>query len=114
MSADPARRDAMSQASRAVLDSLQKAGLKAERSRLGTTAGYAESPPVPGKPVVLVYRHTMSTPDPLDLWITPPFEPTEREGNLFARGSTDDKGQMLTHVNSVAAWAAAGQPLPLK
>lgn len=116
VSADPARRDAMSQASRAVLDSLQKAGLKAELIETqGPPLVYAESPPVPGKPVVLVYGHyDVQPPDPLDLWITPPFEPTEREGNLFARGSTDDKGQMLTHVNSVAAWAAAGQPLPLQ
>ena len=73
-------------------------GLTAE---LIPTAGhplvYAESPAVPGAPTVLVYGHyDVQPPDPLDLWTTPPFEPTRRDGNLFARGATDDKGQMLT------------------
>jgi succinyl-diaminopimelate desuccinylase len=99
-----------------VLQSLTGAGLKGELIPTdGPPLVYAESPAVPGKPVVLVYGHyDVQPPDPLDLWITPPFEPTERDGNLYARGSTDDKGQMLTHVNSVAAWAAAGQALPLQ
>ncbi|MEM1304943.1 MAG: M20/M25/M40 family metallo-hydrolase, partial [Planctomycetota bacterium] len=65
---------------------------------------YAESPPVPGAPVALVYGHyDVQPPDPLDEWISPPFEPTVRDGNVYARGATDDKGQMLTHVESVAA-----------
>ena len=60
---------------------------------------YAETPPVPGKPTVLVYGHYDVQPvEPLDEWISPPFEPTKRNGNLYARGATDDKGQMLTHV----------------
>jgi len=76
---------------------------------------YAESPPVPGKPAALVYGHyDVQPPDPLDQWITPPFEPTERDGNIVARGATDDKGQMLTHVKSVEAWLKSGQPLPLQ
>ena len=76
---------------------------------------YAESPPVPGKPVVLVYGHyDVQPPDPLDEWITPPFEPTVRDGNIYARGATDDKGQMLTHVKSVEAWLKSGGKLPLQ
>jgi acetylornithine deacetylase/succinyl-diaminopimelate desuccinylase-like protein len=116
VSADPAFRDSVGQAAQAVLQSLTGAGLKGELIPTdGPPLVYAESPAVPGKPVVLVYGHyDVQPPDPLDLWITPPFEPTERDGNLYARGSTDDKGQMLTHVNSVAAWAAAGQALPLQ
>jgi succinyl-diaminopimelate desuccinylase len=76
---------------------------------------YAESPPVPGKPVVLVYGHyDVQPPEPLDEWISPPFEPTARNGNLYARGATDDKGQMLTHVKSTEAWIKAVGKLPLQ
>ena len=76
---------------------------------------YAESPPVPGKPIALVYGHyDVQPPDPLDEWISPPFEPTVRNGNIYARGATDDKGQMLTHVKSVEAWIKSGSKLPLQ
>jgi acetylornithine deacetylase/succinyl-diaminopimelate desuccinylase-like protein len=76
---------------------------------------YAESPPVPGKPVALVYGHyDVQPPEPLDEWISPPFEPTVRDGNIYARGATDDKGQMLTHVKSVEAWMKSVGKLPLQ
>ena len=76
---------------------------------------FAESPPVPGRPVVLVYGHyDVQPPDPLDEWISPPFEPTRRDGNLYARGATDDKGQMLTHVKSVQAWMETAGQLPVQ
>jgi acetylornithine deacetylase/succinyl-diaminopimelate desuccinylase-like protein len=116
VSADSAYKDSIKQAASAVLDKLTAAGLKTELIRTeGPPLVYAESPPVPGKPVVLVYGHyDVQPPDPVDLWVSPPFEPTEREGNLYARGSTDDKGQLLTHVHSVAAWHATGQSLPLQ
>ena len=66
---------------------------------------FAESPPVPGKPVVLVYGHyDVQPPDPLDEWITPPFQPTVRNGNVYARGATDDKGQLYTHIKAVEGW----------
>ncbi len=116
VSADPSQHGSIAQAAEVVLETLQKAGLDAELIKTdGPPLVYAESPPVAGKPTVLVYGHyDVQPPEPLDLWITPPFEPTERNGNLYARGATDDKGQMLTHVNSVAAWAATGHPLPLQ
>src|SRR5690606_38244099 len=75
---------------------------------------FAQSPPVPNAPTVLVYGHyDVQPPDPLDEWISPPFEPTRRDGNLYARGATDDKGQMLTHVKSAEAWMAVEGRLPL-
>lgn len=75
----------------------------------------AQTPPVPGAPVVLVYGHYDVQPvEPLEDWISGPFEPTERDGNLYARGATDDKGQVLTHVQSVCQWLASGQTLPLQ
>lgn len=76
---------------------------------------YAESPAVPGAPVVLVYGHfDVQPPDPLPEWISPPFEPTVRDGNLYARGATDDKGQMLTHVKSAQAWVETVGRLPVQ
>lgn len=116
VSADPAFKDSVKGAAKAVMDTLAAAGLKTEWIETnGPPLVYAETAPVPGKPVALVYGHyDVQPPDPLELWTTPPFEPTERNGNLYARGATDDKGQMLTHVHSVAAWVATGQPLPLQ
>src|SRR6185437_9501275 len=56
----------------------------------------------PGKPTVLCYGHyDVQPPDPLDEWLTPPFEPTERNGNLYARGAVDDKGQMYMHLKAL-------------
>ncbi|MBA4018172.1 MAG: dipeptidase [Pirellula sp.] len=75
---------------------------------------YAEHCQAPGAPTVLVYGHyDVQPPDPLDLWETPPFEPTRRNGNLYARGATDDKGQMFTHVKSAEAWLKTVGKLPV-
>ena len=75
---------------------------------------YAESPAVPGAPTALVYGHyDVQPPDPLEKWTTPPFEPTRRDGNLYARGATDDKGQVLTHLKSAEAWITVEGRLPL-
>ena len=83
--------------------------------RRGIRLVYAESPPVPGAPVALVYGHyDVQPPEPLEEWISPPFEPTVRDGNIYARGATDDKGQMLTHVKSVEAWMKADGKLPIQ
>ena len=69
----------------------------------------------PGKPTVLCYGHyDVQPPDPLDEWLTPPFEPAERDGNLYARGAVDDKGQMYMHVKALQAlFAANAGKLPL-
>ncbi|MCA9137099.1 MAG: M20/M25/M40 family metallo-hydrolase, partial [Planctomycetales bacterium] len=76
---------------------------------------FAETPPVDGAPVVLVYGHYDVQPaEPLQDWISGPFEPTVRDGDLFARGATDDKGQVLTHIQSVCQWLSAGNTLPLQ
>jgi len=76
---------------------------------------YAESPPVEGQPTMLVYGHyDVQPPEPLDEWISPPFEPTERDGNLYARGATDDKGQMFTHIKAAEAWMKTAGRLPVQ
>jgi len=75
---------------------------------------YAESPQVPGAPTALVYGHYDVQPVvPLEKWDSPPFEPAVRNGNLYARGATDDKGQLLTHVKAVEAWLETEGNLPL-
>jgi acetylornithine deacetylase/succinyl-diaminopimelate desuccinylase-like protein len=99
-----------------VLKQFQGLGLKAELLETpGHPVVYAESPEVPGTPTVLVYGHyDVQPPDPLGEWISPPFEPTRRNGNLYARGATDDKGQMLTHVKSAEAWLKGEGKLPVQ
>src|SRR5438309_2454202 len=63
---------------------------------------YADWLHAPGKPTVLCYGHyDVQPPDPLNEWISPPFEPTERNGNIYARGAVDDKGQMWMHVKAL-------------
>jgi len=75
---------------------------------------YAAAPHVAGAPTALVYGHyDVQPPDPVDLWTSPPFEPTVRDGNVYARGATDDKGQMLTHVKSAQAWIETRGSLPI-
>ena len=104
------------QAGEWVASKLANTGLQAQLiETCGNPVVYAESPPVPGAPTVLVYGHyDVQPPDPLDEWISPPFEPTVRDGNLYARGATDDKGQMLTHVKSVEAWMQSVGRLPVQ
>ncbi|MBN9664079.1 MAG: dipeptidase [Acidobacteria bacterium] len=99
-----------------VADSLKTAGLEnieiipTERHPLV----YADWLHAPGKPTVLCYGHyDVQPPDPLELWHTPPFEPTVRDGNLYARGSADDKGQMYMHVKAVEALFAVYGKLPV-
>jgi acetylornithine deacetylase/succinyl-diaminopimelate desuccinylase-like protein len=62
----------------------------------------------------LVYGHyDVQPPEPLEPWLSPPFEPTVRNGNIYARGATDDKGQMLTHLKAVEAWLKSAGSLPV-
>ena len=75
---------------------------------------YADWLHAPGKPTVLCYGHYDVQPaDPLELWVTPPFEPTERNGNLYARGAVDDKGQMYMHIKAIEALRAVNGTLPV-
>ncbi len=63
---------------------------------------YAESLEAPGKPTVLFYGHYDVQPaEPLELWTTPAFEPDSRNGNLYGRGTADDKGQVHIHLKAL-------------
>lgn len=77
---------------------------------------YGEWLGAPGKPTVLIYGHYDVQPvDPLDLWETEPFEPTLRGENLYARGASDMKGQVMACLNAVEAIARTGElPVNLK
>lgn len=64
-------------------------------------------------PTVLIYGHyDVQPPEPLDEWLSPPFEPTERDGNVYARGSADDKGQLYMHVKALEAHLQTTGKLP--
>lgn len=68
----------------------------------------------PDKPTVLVYGHyDVQPPEPLELWETPPFEPTVRGEDVYARGASDDKGQAYTHVKAIEAWLKTEGKLPV-
>ena len=98
-----------------VKDQLSSAGVKSELVETkGHPIVYGEWLNAPGAPTVLVYGHyDVQPPDPLNEWKTPPFEPEVRDGKIYARGATDDKGQMFTHIKSVEAWLKSEKKLPV-
>src|SRR5687767_7644869 len=95
--------------------SLDKIGVPA---KIYPTAGHpvvvGEWRNAPGAPTVLIYGHYDVQPaEPLDLWKSPPFEPTVRDGKIYARGSVDDKGQLFLHVKALEAHLATRGKLPV-
>ncbi|MFD1955542.1 dipeptidase [Paenibacillus thailandensis] len=97
-------------------EKLKAAGL--EHVELHETEGHpivtADYLHAPGKPTVLVYGHYDVQPvDPLNLWTTPPFEPDIRDGKLYARGATDDKGQLFLHIKAIEAIIKQEGSLPV-
>jgi acetylornithine deacetylase/succinyl-diaminopimelate desuccinylase-like protein len=75
---------------------------------------YAESVQVPGRHTILFYGHyDVQPPEPIELWTSPPFEPTVRDGNLYARGSADDKGQVHIHLKALEALQKVDGGLPV-
>ncbi|HKA02007.1 MAG TPA: dipeptidase [Candidatus Solibacter sp.] len=99
-----------------VADALGRAGM--ENVEIIPTAKhplvYADWLHASGKPTVLCYGHYDVQPaDPLELWESPPFEPTERNGNLYARGAVDDKGQMYMHIKAIESLRAVDGKLPV-
>lgn len=68
-----------------------------------------------GDKTLLIYNHYDVQPaEPFDLWESPPFEPTVRDGYLFARGASDDKGELVTRIHAIEAWQATQGKLPFK
>jgi len=103
----------------------QAAAWLAERlTSLGAEATVVSAPPRPvvtasfgaqgDRPTLLIYGHyDVQPPEPLEQWTSPPFEPVVRDGCLYARGASDDKGQLFAHLMAVEAWQRAGGGLPV-
>ncbi len=113
----PGNRGDVRHAAEVLAQELKRIGL--ENVELIETGGhplvYADWLHAARKPTCLCYGHyDVQPPDPLDEWLSPPFEPTERDGNLYARGAVDDKGQMYMHIKALESLlhAHAGK-LPL-
>jgi acetylornithine deacetylase/succinyl-diaminopimelate desuccinylase-like protein len=105
----PEHKDDVTRAAQFVAESLKRAGL--ENVEVILTGKhplvYADWLHASGKPTVLCYGHyDVQPPDPLELWKSPPFEPSIRDGNIYARGACDDKGQMYMHIKAVEALRA--------
>ncbi len=103
-------------AAQTLADELKRIGM--DNVHLIETEGhplvYADWLHAEGKPTVLVYGHyDVQPPDPLDEWLSPPFEPTVRNGNIYARGAVDDKGQVVAQVKALESLMAANGKLPL-
>lgn len=118
VSTDPAYQSHVAEAARWVADHIQASGLAAEVCK---TAGHPvvlarttdDDVEDPAAPRVLFYGHyDVQPPDPLEKWTTGPFEPTVRDGALYARGASDDKGQVACFLEALRAYKEAGRKLP--
>lgn len=115
ISADSSYSGDMQKCAQFVSSAMEAAGLAAEIiATKGHPIVYGECIVDESLPTVLIYGHyDVQPPDPLDLWTSPPFEPQIRDGKIFARGATDDKGQLFTHIKSIEAWTSVHGSLPL-
>jgi acetylornithine deacetylase/succinyl-diaminopimelate desuccinylase-like protein len=116
VSAQPQHKEDVRRCAQHIADHLSSLGM--QRVEVVPTAGhpvvYAEWLGAPGKPTALVYGHYDVQPvEPLELWKTPPFEPTVRDGKLFARGAVDDKGQVYMHLKAIEAHMKVNGALPI-
>ncbi len=111
VSADSAYKGEVQRAAEWIQAKLSSLGFKA---RVDQTTGhpvvYAERLNAPNKPTIMIYGHYDVQPEaPLEEWISPPFEPEIRNGRIYARGSTDDKGQAYAHVKGVELLLSQGE-----
>ena len=116
VSTDSAYAAGIVEGARFVADQLLRAGIK--DATIHQTAGHpivtGSWRAAPGKPTLLIYGHyDVQPPDPLAAWTTPPFEPAIRDGRLYGRGASDDKGPMLIPIEVVATYLAVRGALPI-
>jgi acetylornithine deacetylase/succinyl-diaminopimelate desuccinylase-like protein len=97
-------------------DQLRRIGLTGVQAiqTPGNPVVYGEWLGAPDRPTILFYGHYDVQPvDPLEKWTTPPFEATVRDGEIYARGSADDKGQIFMHFKAIEAWLGQTGSLPV-
>jgi len=110
VSTKPEHKDDMLRCATWVADQLKHAALEVSILQTpGHPIVVAKNKHAAGRPTVLVYGHYDVQPvEPLEQWKTGPFEPTVRDGAIYARGAADDKGQVWAHIEAVTAWQAHG------
>ena len=116
VSTNPENKNDIERCARWIAGHLKSIGM--ENIQIFPTAGhpivYTDWLHAPGKPTVLFYGHYDVQPvDPINLWTTPPFEATVRDGNLYARGTADDKGQVFIHFKSIESYMRTKGSLPI-
>ena len=115
VSTDPSRKGAVAECAQWLASQIRDAGLSAE---VIPTPGHpvvlARNVHFSGRPTVLIYGHYDVQPeDPVNQWDSPPFEPVVRDGVIYARGATDNKGQIFAHVRGLAATIREHGELPV-
>ena len=116
ISADPALRPEMARCADWLVELLESVGFAAKSIETpGCPLVYGENLGAGSEaPILLIYGHYDVQPvDPLELWESDPFEPTERDGKIYARGALDDKGQILYAILAMRAWKEQGLELPI-
>ena len=116
VSTNPENKADVDRCARWVADHMRSIGL--QHVEIFPTPGhpivYGDWLNAPGKPTILLYGHyDVQPPEPLELWTSPPFEATVRDGCLYARGAADDKGQVFIHLKSIEAYLRNGGDLPV-
>ncbi len=116
VSTDSKHKGDVKQAADYLVSQLHEIGL--DNVQLHETPGHpiitAEHTPNKDQPTVLIYGHYDVQPsDPDELWDTPPFEPTVKNGRVYARGASDDKGQSFTHIKSIESYLKTETKLPV-
>ena len=110
-----AQRSAIAETARAVLDRTIRAGFAATAERVPGGPPTIVGEQGGGERTLLIYDHyDVQPPDPLAEWRTPPFEPTIRDGSLFGRGTSDNKGNLMARLQAIEAYKATVGPLPLR
>lgn len=115
ISADPEHRSDVRRCCERLVQRMSEIGLAARLLETGgNPLAYGEWLQAPGKPTIVIYGHYDVQPvDPLELWHSPPFDAQVRDGNIYGRGTVDDKGQVLMHLAAIEAHLRTRGTLPI-